>query len=240
MNCVHCGAELSDREEICTLCGELAKVPDAPTEPPAAASETTAAPAETTAPTPVDQPAESKEGAAFCSDCKKFVYLDASGCCDKGHPVSAMTPRGSQTSDAPAGSGSVEHVSGLRAEGMYANNSGLGSASSLPSELEGVNWGAFFLTWIWGIGNRVWLSFLVFVPGGNYVMPWVLLIKGNEWAWKNKRWQSVQEFREVQRKWALIGIVLTVVGIVVFSILWFLLASAGFVGNTTQTSGQIT
>ncbi len=83
MNCVHCGAELSDREEICTLCGKLAKAPDAPetpTGPPDAPPEKPVAP-------PAEISDDANEGAAFCTECKKFVYLDANGCCDKGHQV---------------------------------------------------------------------------------------------------------------------------------------------------------
>ncbi|MFA5867157.1 MAG: hypothetical protein WC891_04220 [Actinomycetota bacterium] len=250
MNCVHCGAELSDREEICTLCGKLAKVPDSPAEPaelPAAPSEQPSAPDQAAASAPVDKTKASKEGAAFCTECKKFVYLDANGRCDRGHPVSSMAARGSQMPDQAARSGrtlersvpSGTYPGDIPVEGMFADNSGQGSMSSLPAELEGVNWGAFLMTWIWGIGNRVWLSFLVFVPGGYYVMPWVLLIKGNEWAWKNKRWDSIQEFQEVQRKWAIAGIALTVLGIAFFCLAWVLLVSTGTVSNTGQAGGQI-
>ena len=212
MKCAHCGAEVSDREEICTLCGKLAKVTGETPEPDIS----------TPAPSPVTG---SDEGAAFCSECKKYVYLDSSGCCYQGHPVSSMSSQGSQLPDQ------------VPRESMYANNSGLGAGSSLPAELKGINWGAFLLTWIWGIGNRVWLSFLVFIPGGNYVMPWVLLIKGNEWAWKNRHWRSVQEFRKVQRKWALVGIIVTVVLIVLACSLYFVLASAGVFSQHGQAGG---
>lgn len=33
-------------------------------------------------------------------------------------------------------------------------------------------------------------------------MMFVLGFKGNEWAWRNKEWQSVEQFHSVQRKWA--------------------------------------
>ena len=33
------------------------------------------------------------------------------------------------------------------------NTSGYGSLASMPPEIRHWNWGAFFLTWIWGIGN---------------------------------------------------------------------------------------
>lgn len=36
--------------------------------------------------------------------------------------------------------------------------------NGLPPELKGFNWGAFVFTWIWGIGNRVWISLVFLMP----------------------------------------------------------------------------
>ena len=66
----------------------------------------------------------------------------------------------------------------------------------------GWNWGAFFLTWIWGVCNNVWISLLCFVPLVGLVMCFILGAYGSKWAWKNKRWDSVEHFKRVQRKWA--------------------------------------
>jgi hypothetical protein len=68
------------------------------------------------------------------------------------------------------------------------------------------NWGAFLLNWIWGIGNNTFVALLMFVPGVNIVMLVVLGVKGNEWAWRNKRWSDIDHFKRVQRKWAIWGI----------------------------------
>ena len=38
-------------------------------------------------------------------------------------------------------------------------------------------------------------------------------IKGNDWAWQNKKWESVQYFHHVQRIWAIVGTVLVFLGI---------------------------
>lgn len=75
----------------------------------------------------------------------------------------------------------------------------------IPNEARRWNWGAFFLTWIWGIGNNVLVSFLVWVPFLGFIMPIVLGIKGGEWAWQKKRWDSVAHFQRVQRIWAWVG-----------------------------------
>lgn len=75
----------------------------------------------------------------------------------------------------------------------------------IPPEVRRWNWGAFFLTWIWGIGNNVLIAFLCFVPFVNFVWPIVLGIKGGEWAWQKKRWDSLEHFQRVQRIWAWVG-----------------------------------
>ncbi|MBP9868996.1 hypothetical protein KBC59_00345 [Patescibacteria group bacterium] len=85
--------------------------------------------------------------------------------------------------------------------------SGHGEASTIPEEIKRWSWGAFFLSWIWGIGNRTWMSLIVFVPLVNVVAPIILGLKGNEWAWKSKSWPSVDEFHKTQKKWALAGVI---------------------------------
>lgn len=88
------------------------------------------------------------------------------------------------------------------------NTSGRGFGTSVPEEIEEWNWGAFFLTWIWGIGNRVWLALIALapVPLVGIAMMVLLGIKGNEWAWQSKKWDSVEQFRHRQRIWMYWGI----------------------------------
>jgi hypothetical protein len=79
----------------------------------------------------------------------------------------------------------------------------------IPPELNRWNWGAFLLTWIWGVGNGVFISLLVFIPFlGFLIMPFVLGAKGNAWAWKTRRWDSAEHFRNVQRRWAFWAVVI--------------------------------
>lgn len=85
---------------------------------------------------------------------------------------------------------------------MQANTSGQGAGARVPDELAGWNWGAFLLHWIWGIGNNTFIALLAFVPIVNLVIPFVLGFRGNAWAWQNKRWASIEEFRTIQRAWA--------------------------------------
>lgn len=96
------------------------------------------------------------------------------------------------------------------------NTSGHGAAAVVPPEATRWNWGAFLLNWIWGLGNGTFIALLMFVPFVNLLMPFVLGAKGGEWAWRNRRWDSLQHFQRVQRLWAIWGLVswIAVIGLV--------------------------
>ena len=59
--------------------------------------------------------------------------------------------------------------------------------------------------------NKAAIALLMFVPLVNFVMAFVLGAKGNEWAWRNKKWDSVEHFKAVQRKWAIAGLIILIV-----------------------------
>jgi hypothetical protein len=88
------------------------------------------------------------------------------------------------------------------------NTSGQGPSVTVPPEIQEWNWGAFFLTWIWGVGNKVWISLLALVPlpFAGLAISILLGIKGNEWAWQSKKWESIERFRRTQRIWMYWGI----------------------------------
>jgi len=90
---------------------------------------------------------------------------------------------------------------------MENNSSGQGKEADVPIEIEGWNWGAFLLSWIWGIGNNTYRAFWVFFPLVNFFMAIALGLKGNEWAWRHRKWESVEHFKQVQRKWAKAGLI---------------------------------
>lgn len=91
------------------------------------------------------------------------------------------------------------------------NTSGEGKDALVPEELKGWNWGAFFLNWIWGIGNSTYIALLMFIPFVNLILPFVLGAKGNEWAWQNRSWRSVEHFQSTQRKWRNVSFVIFLV-----------------------------
>ena len=115
--------------------------------------------------------------------------------------------------------------------------SGMGSGSPVPPEIRGWNWGGFLLTWIWGIGNNVWIALIALlgiIPSVGWIvrltMRIILGIKGNEWAWQSKRWESVEHFKRVQRTWAWFGVGLIVLQIVLMIAVIALVISLYMIG----------
>lgn len=123
------------------------------------------------------------------------------------------------------------------------NTSGQGSSAVVPEEVKGWSWGAFFLTWIWGIGNSVWIALIALVPVPmiGLIMSIVLGIKGREWAWQAKRWDSVEQFNKTQKTWGMVGLVLAVIGIVIM-IIWFMIVGVAIFSafNNGATSSTTT
>ena len=93
--------------------------------------------------------------------------------------------------------------------GSLVNSSGSGKDAVLPDGIRGWSWGAFFLNWIWAVFNRTFIGLLALIPYVGFIMAIVLGVKGREWAWQNKRWESVEHFNAVQRQWSFWGVVLT-------------------------------
>ncbi|MDX1359568.1 MAG: hypothetical protein R3232_12110 [Clostridia bacterium] len=91
------------------------------------------------------------------------------------------------------------------------NTSGKGKYAEVPNEIAGWNWGGFFLTWIWGLGNSTLIALLALVPILNLGVAIYLGAYGNELAWKNQYWHDVNDFKKTQRKWAIAGLAVTLV-----------------------------
>ena len=94
------------------------------------------------------------------------------------------------------------------------NTSGQGKRHPLPDGVAGWSWGAFLLSWIWAIGNRTWLGLFGLIPGVGLVVRVLLGMNGRRWAWRNRRWDSVEHFQRVQRQWSLAGGVLLVLALI--------------------------
>jgi len=120
---------------------------------------------------------------------------------------------------------------------VYDERSGKGKASVIPPELGSWNWGAAFMNIWWGMSCRVWISFLALVPFVNYFWWVVLGFKGDEWAWRKKKWVSVAEFKKAQKKWAIWAIVslaLTAASLIVSAVMLIAGLSKLGGGNSSQ------
>lgn len=98
---------------------------------------------------------------------------------------------------------------------MESNTSGQGAAATVPAELNGWSWAAFLMNWIWSIGNQTYIGLLALVPYVGIIMVIVLGVKGNEWAWRNRRWESVEQFKATQKVWTKWGVVILIVSVVI-------------------------
>ena len=128
-------------------------------------------------------------------------------------------------------------------------NMGHQAATTEPLDLSKWSWGAFVLSWIWGFFNGCWWMFLVKI--GFFLLnallwwvPFVVIIvtiadlcvsvlfglKGTEWAWNNRSWNSAASFKQVQDTWNKVGLALFLLSIIltVFSVIFFFASISRF------------
>lgn len=150
----------------------------------------------------------------------------------EGAPTSQTTSSAATAVTPPIGVGAAGTNIGLPGNGAVGVN------GPFPEELRGWNWGAFLLTWIWGVAHSTWISLLVllsFIPLVGWVISLgtaiMLGMRGNELAWHNRRFTSVEQFKQVQKAWTRVGIGLALVGAVFFILAVILVMSQGGVEN---------
>ncbi|MFC1945124.1 zinc-ribbon domain-containing protein [Chloroflexota bacterium] len=151
---------------------------------------------------------ENRSGVNFCDKCGAKTYLPDSET-GTNETISKPSIQHIPSEDIPKKvQGAVQGIS-------LENTSGKRQETVFPSELNGWNWGAFLLGWIWGIGNNTYISFLTLIPFVGFIMAFVLGSRGNEWAWKNKQWNSVEHFTSVQDRWGIAGVAyITVISVI--------------------------
>ena len=85
-----------------------------------------------------------------------------------------------------------------------------------------LNWGAFFITGMWGLGNGMYYLFplyiiLAFMEPYSYPVVLVLSLyygfRGTRLSWIKKDWSSIESFEKAQSLWLYVGLLLFVVQI---------------------------
>jgi DNA-directed RNA polymerase subunit M/transcription elongation factor TFIIS len=195
MDCPKCGNALAPFDTVCPRCEKWSRIELSDADDQATdehVNDKLASKARTPSPLgPV---------ALFdCPACGRGVSSQANACPNCGQPFYLA--------------GSVQSGPRPFTAGEASNDSGIGSTAILPDELHGWNWGAFFGGFLWSVFHSTWIGLLTLVPYAGFAMWFVLGIKGNEWAWQNRRWSSIDEFKYVQRQWAIWGAVLILVAI---------------------------
>ncbi len=95
------------------------------------------------------------------------------------------------------------------------------SQAEIDREIGKWNWGAFFCSWIWAVCHRIYwpLAIIVvaFVPYLGQVASLVLSVylgmTGSKKAWNSGKYTNFQAYKSAQKKWAIAGIILFVIGI---------------------------
>lgn len=97
------------------------------------------------------------------------------------------------------------------------------------------NWGAFFGTWIWGLYNKSYITLFAWAVNATPFSGLFAIycgLKGNEWAYKGKKWNDVREFNKSQKRQAifficLVFLIIPAIIILPIVILVALIAAAG-------------
>ncbi len=119
--------------------------------------------------------------------------------------------------------------------------------SELPYDFtKEFNWGAFLGTWIWGLFNKSYIPLLHLIL---FFTPWNILfllicgLKGNEWAYKNKKYDNIDKFNESQKKQTIFWIVFNFIIIpiiIFFSSIAIAIYSVAKLSNSKDADKNIT
>lgn len=97
------------------------------------------------------------------------------------------------------------------------------SPDDVPAEIRGGwNWGGCTMGCLWAFAMNMPVWGIIAAASsliGCLSLPVAIIlgVKGNEWAWRSRRFSSIEEFRQVQRKWAIAGITLTVLALLLYA-----------------------
>lgn len=240
MTCPLCGGANPDGAAFCAHCGRSLQA--APQQPPPQTP--SAAPTDIGATQSFPPPVPPAVPADTCLVCGAVL-----GPLDNACPR-CKTPRGMRVNPASPIPGAYTQAAGWQ----FVNTSG--QQGDVPVEIRGGwNWGAFWFSWIWGLNHKTPITFLTLPCTVLSLIPYVgwlfslaglgcriwFGIKGNEWAWQNRRFESVEHCRTVQRIWAYwaLGLFLAevVLGLLFFAAIGAMIAAATSSGGGPRPFG---
>lgn len=106
----------------------------------------------------------------------------------------------------------------INPDGSVTTLSNWGTCEEIPDEAYNWNWGAFYFGWFWGIFNGVAWSLLtiliIWIPLINIIIAIIFGVKGGRWAWRGKRWRSVEHFERVQHNWAVAALICFLISLI--------------------------
>lgn len=96
------------------------------------------------------------------------------------------------------------------------------SQAEIDKETERWNWGAFFCTWIWAAYHKIYWPLAIIIIGCIPYLGQVALLvlsvylgfTGSTKAWNSGRYASFESYKSAQKKWAIIGVILFIIGLV--------------------------
>ena len=121
-----------------------------------------------------------------------------------------QAPSDLTTAEQALKTGTQEHVLSADEEIAAQNTSGKANGK-IPPSIKRWNWAAFLMPAVWGLFSGVPFTALLFaaafLPSTAQLLIMIsaslfLGFKGNELAWRGKKWQSIEHFNSFQRQWA--------------------------------------
>ena len=204
-----------------------------------------ATPVETGSPLPTNRPWPGQAGQPAQNPTPN-PYPPQQGYGQQPYPAQQAYPAATQQPYQPQGAASYggPPVNAYQQPyGMAMTQNSSGMKSDVPAEVQnmGWNWGAMGLHWIWLCGHNmvgaglglffgvIFIGFLsMFAPGSILLVMALMLgisiylgVNGNKLAWQNRRFDSIDQFREVRSAWNAWGIAFFIIGMIGLAIFAF-------------------
>ncbi len=215
-SCSRCGGANYAQAGYCWGCGlemkesiRITPTPAPELEIPSAAAPRTYRPDLNPVSTSVNKPATDQP--ADPSDLRGSA--DSSTNTDPELTISQQNPFGS--ADSPE-----ENTSGTR-------------SGEVPAEVKKWNWAAFLMPHVWGLFSGVPYAAVLFGAGFLPLPAQIIVMisaslylgaRGNELAWKGKKWRSVEHFNAFQKRWTSWVVITSAVGVI---LLLYYMANGG-------------